>query len=101
MGGVTSSGVTMERLLASRFSFSEAVIWLFEGVFFSSTAGLAVFAVSAFGSALASQAMEAPIAIQLAARRILNFITLGFVSSYKPYELGVDLVTTGVINYQK
>jgi hypothetical protein len=45
--------------------------------------------------------MEAPIAIQLAARRILNFITLGFVSSYKPYELGVDLVTTGVINYQK
>ena len=40
MGGVTSSGVTMERLLASRFSFSEVVIWLFEGVLLFFDCGL-------------------------------------------------------------
>ena len=75
MGGIASFGVTMLRSLASRVSFSEAVIGLADGALFSSTFDLAVLAVSAFGSALESQAMVAPIAIQLAARRILNFIT--------------------------
>ena len=75
MGGVVSFGVTMLRSLASRVSLSEAVIGLADGALFSSTFDLAVLAVSAFGSALESQAMVAPIAIQLAARRILNFIT--------------------------